>query len=297
MLMPANEFVTRLRTSLTRFHEEAATFMQSQENEPVAGSVAATERATYPRADSPLTVAAIASILIELVGEHVTAFVKMITEPVEPIACWTCVRSMLESSSIAAWLFEPGIDAQTRVGRSFAIRYEGLVQEVKFAKSANRPKAEVQKLEDHINDVENVAATLGFPRLKNKKNERSGIGQFMPSATDMIRQMLDEERTYRLLSAVAHGHFWAINKLSFTQGTESVSGGVSTTQIIKHSGTVEGYTYLSLCVARAFGLPLWSQCLYFGWDKVKLTALLETVYDEFLVANVIRFWRPKAETK
>ena len=32
----------------------------------------------------------------------------------------------------------------------------------------------------------------------------------MPSATEVIKLMLDEEVMYRILSAVAHGHNWAI---------------------------------------------------------------------------------------
>jgi hypothetical protein len=215
MTMTGNEFATVLRNALRGFHAEAAKFWQSHRPEPLAGSQAATEWTTYARPDSPRTVAAITSVLMESIGEHLTAFVKTITEPVEPIACWTCVRSMLESSSIAAWLVEPGIGAQTRVGRSFAIRYEGMDQQVKLARAMGWPAAEVQKIEDHIDDVEQVALGLGFPPLKNKNGERIGIAQRMPSATEMIKTMLDEELAYRLLSTVAYRHFWAINRLGF----------------------------------------------------------------------------------
>lgn len=37
----------------------------------------------------------------------------------------------------------------------------------------------------------------------------------MPGATDMISKVLHEEKAYRLLSGVAHGHSWAIAQLSF----------------------------------------------------------------------------------
>jgi hypothetical protein len=290
--MNGNEYVALLRKTLTRFHDEAGRFMQSQDIDPLPGSVAANERATYPRAESLFTVSGIVGLLIEAVGEHFTAFIKTITEPVEPIACWTCVRSMLESASIAAWLFDPAIDAQTRVGRSFAHRYEGMVQQVKFSKSLNRPADEVKKLEDQINEVENVAAGLGFPRLRNSKNERIGIGQHMPSATDIIKLMLEEERAYRLLSAVAHGHVWAIQQLGFRKGDTNVTDGVSLISLSKHSGTVEGFGYLAIRAAKALGLPIWNQCRYFGWDEARFTNLLESVYDEFKGTTAIRYWRP-----
>ena len=44
--------------------------------------------------------------------------VKTITEPMEPIACWTCIRSMLEPCARAAWMLDPSIDADTRIKRT-----------------------------------------------------------------------------------------------------------------------------------------------------------------------------------
>ncbi len=291
--MTGNEFVDLLRSSLTTFHDDVAAFVQSYGVDPLPGSVAATERATYARPESVFTVSAIAGILIESVAEHVTAFVKTITEPVEPIACWTCVRSMLESSSIAAWLYEPGIDVQVRVGRGFAHRYEGMEQQLRLSKAIGRLPADIKRDEQHVNDVENTAVAQGFPRLRNRKGERTGIGQVMPSATEIIKVMLYEEQAYRLLSAVAHGHYWAIQQLSFRQvpDTRPQAGGVATTPFKKHGGTVEGYAYLATRVAKAFGLPIWNQCLYFGWDKERLTAILESAYDRFKGKDAIRFWK------
>ena len=54
------------------------------------------------------------------------------------------------------------------------------------------------------------------PPIVNKKGKRLGIGQKMPSATEVVKLMLDEEEMYRLLSAVTHGHDWAIRGLGFS---------------------------------------------------------------------------------
>jgi hypothetical protein len=290
-----NEFVGLLRISLTRFRDEAEEYVRIHGFDPASGSAAATDRTTYPRPDSPLTVAAIASVLIESVGEHVTAFTKTITEPVEPIACWTCVRSMLESAAIAAWLFEPGIDIQTRVGRSFAHRYEGLEQQLKLVRAIGRSVAEVQQVEGHISDVEAVALRLGFRPVTNRSGERVGIGQRMPSATEMIKMMLDEDLAYRLLSAVAHGHFWAIQQLGFKEVLEPQPPTASALakSFEKHSGTVQGYTFLAMRALKSLALPLWNQCLYYGWDKERLAAVLESVYDQLHATQEVRFWRPE----
>jgi hypothetical protein len=196
--MTANEFVVALRNALTRIRDEVEQFLKSQGGDPAAGSIAAKERASYSRPESLHSATAIAVVLLESVSEHVTAFVKTITEPVEPIACWTCVRSMLESASIAAWLFDPGADAQTRVGRVFALRYEGMEQELKFMKAAGISAGDIKKLEDHIDDVEKIALGLGFSAVTNRKGERIGIAQQMPSATDIIVSV----RRIALLTAV-----------------------------------------------------------------------------------------------
>src|SRR5207249_6130508 len=140
-----------------------------------------------------------------------------------------------------AWLFEPGINVQTRVGRSFAIRYESMNQQLKFVRAIGLPATDVQKIEGQVNEVEKVALGLGFPSLKDKKGERIGISQPMPSATAMIKTMLDEELAYRLLSAVAHGHFWAIHQLGFRAvvPTAPPTSGVPMTAIEKHSGNIQ----------------------------------------------------------
>lgn len=294
MAMTGTEFVISLRGALTRLRDEFAAFMRSQGGEPAAGSQAAAERAAYPRPESLYTVSAIGAMLLESVAEHVTAFVKTITEPVEPIACWTCVRSMLESSAIAAWLFDPRIGAQERVGRAYAYRYEGLEQQVKFGRAANLPVGEVKKAEDLVDLLERDAANLGFVTVTDRTGRRTGVAQRMPSATDMIKAILDEEVAYRLLSAVAHAHVWAIQRLGFKAAAiqpAQPADGVQLTAMEKSSGSVEGYNFLVQRAAKSLALPLWNQCLYFGWQKDRLAGLLESVYDQMQALAAVRFWR------
>lgn len=142
MAMGATETVIALRDSLARLHDEAMQFVHDQGVDPMDGSIAATERATFPRPESLYSAATIGTMLLESVGEHVTTFIKTVTEPIEPIACWTCVRSMLESASIAAWLLDPRIDAVERVGRTFSYRYEGQEQQAKFGRAMGHSPAD-----------------------------------------------------------------------------------------------------------------------------------------------------------
>jgi hypothetical protein len=121
-----------MRDALFGFYDALGRFTQEHGFKYTDASQAATELASMSSSESLVTGMSIANHLIESGGEHVTAFAKTITEPMEPIACWTCVRSMLETCSLAAWLLDPAIDARTRVARIFALRYEGLEQQLKF---------------------------------------------------------------------------------------------------------------------------------------------------------------------
>jgi hypothetical protein len=98
------EYVIRMRDSLAHFDGQLARFIQEHGHEPRPGSIASNERSTFPDPERIITCWALWNYLTELGGEHVSLFCKSLTEPVEVIACFTCVRSMLESCAIAAWI-------------------------------------------------------------------------------------------------------------------------------------------------------------------------------------------------
>ena len=207
------DYLPEMREALSRFCNEIRSFHADHGNDLTPGSPAVHEKAVSPRPESLVTAWSQSALLIESGGEHVTAFVKTITEPMELIACRTCVRSMLESCALASWLLDPRINARTRVGRVFALRYEGMKQELKFVRATGGSGEDLQSLEKRSDEVEQVALKLGYPPIVNKKGKQLGIGQKMPSATEVVKLMLDEEEMYRLLSAVTHGHGWAIRGL------------------------------------------------------------------------------------
>lgn len=161
---------------------------RSRHQEP--GSQAESEQADARWSQEIINACSIGTQLLESGGEHLTLFLKTITEPVEPIACWTCIRSMLEPCAFSAWLFEPQIDCAARAGRVFALRYEGMDQELKFGRIARQPQAVLDSISERIEATERKAIALGFRPLRNKKRERTGIGIVMPSATAVIGLML-----------------------------------------------------------------------------------------------------------
>ena len=196
-LTPA--YLSVMREALSRFCDEIRSFHADYGNGFSPGSQAVHEQAASPRPQSLVTAWCQAALLIELGGDHITAFVKTITEPMEAFACLTCIRSMLEPCALASWLLDPRIDAHTRVGRVLALRYAGLEQQLKLiradAESENYLQ-EIQGTKDRIDEVEQDALETGYAPIAK-----------MPSATDVIKLMLDEESTYRIevLSNVVDG--------------------------------------------------------------------------------------------
>ena len=287
-------FVPALRETLSAFLNRCGELADANGNVPASTSQATQERTDSQRPESIVSAWSVASLLIENSADHISLFVKSIDEPIESLACWTSIRSMMEPCSIAAWLLDPQIDARARVSRVFALRYEGLTQQQKFARSINQPDAEIQKIGDRINDVEQAAVNLGYSTVLDRNGRRIGIGERMPGATDIIGDQLDDESTYRLLSAVAHGQHWAVRQLGFhsvDSNDNPDSVGNVPTQAFERTVNVNGIAFLGLHGALAFAHTLWNQYHYFGWNPDSIEELFERTFDRLSFNDSMRFWR------
>lgn len=214
----------------------------------------------------------------------------------KPIAPWTTCRAVLESSALASWLFDPAIDAQTRVGRSLAFQFEGLLQQLKYNDCVGDDCLSA-KVIARINEVERVAVGLGFPRLEDSKRRRTGIGQPKTTIVEIIRQTLNEEALYRALSGMVHAHAWALLQLGFrqthaepSQFIEQVEEKATVAAIQKY---LEPAAAAALCrdVTVFFAKAVWYKCQLFGWNLDDLANILEEASDSFAIREGQRFWR------
>lgn len=284
------EYIVQMRDSLTYFHEEVQRIADKQGLNPTTGSHAYIEHSTFSNPESIVSAWSIGNLLIEVGAEHLTGFVKLTTEPVEAIASWTCVRSMLESCALAAWLLDPAINAQSRVSRVFAIRWEGIEKQLTFMRTSGFSATEIATAELRLEEVERQALALGYCRVLDRKNRRAGVGEAMPKTTDSIVNVLDEGKMYRMLSAVTHGHHWAIRGLGYQEvGTIDFEGTVART--FQKSANIHGFALLGHCVMRSIARPLWNQWIYFGWRAIELEEILEKSADNLLMKDDRRFWR------
>ena len=169
-----------MREALFQFCGAIGIFCTDHGNKPKPGSPADHELAISPCPESLATAWCKAVQLIDSGREHVAAFVRTITEPVQPIVCWTCVRSMLEPCSLASWLLDPHIDAHTRVGRVFAIRYEGIEQYQKYVRLAGGSDEHLQRIKKRLDEMERDALKLGYSCIINKSVNGLGLVRKCP---------------------------------------------------------------------------------------------------------------------
>ena len=116
----------------------------------------------------------------------------------------------------------------------------------------------------------------------------------MPDPTSLVEKMLDEGGTYRILSAVEHGHEWVIRQLGFA-GPVPLQGSPASERIyvaqVRKTLKLNIVAWLGVTAARAFCVPVWRQFTYEGWDKDPLRELFETSFDRLRATEEIRFWR------
>ena len=279
----------KMISSLSTLHDKTASFFNKHNLEPVPGSRAILELDAF-RKKSVQTAYSQGNILIEVSADQLIALFKSLTEPVLTIAPYTSARANLESSALASWFLDADIDAKERVQRSFAFRFEGLSQQVKFARTSG---LDAKKIMNRIDDVEKLALSLGFPQVKDRRGRRIGIGQQFPKMTDLIGSVLDEESSYRLLSAFTHAHSWAIQQLSFIQtknNSDKNSNFSSDTTHFEKTLKPEATIFICNKSAYAFSRALWNKVQLYGYKLSDFKEILNEVFDDLRFSSAARFW-------
>lgn len=276
---------------LKKLHGDLGKFVKSQSYSPGVGSKAACELAEKFGTEFLHAVQSKGGIQRENTADHVTALLKTLGEPIETVAPWTCVRAALEMSTLSSWFLEPNITVQERVARGFAHRFQGLVEQQKFSKCAGLDSQSVGR---RIEKVEADAMALGFPKMVDGRGSRIGIGRLMPSKTDLIDEVFKKAETYRLLSALAHGHDWAIQAMSFRvvpdMKVEPAGDGVHL-NVIEKAISPNALAYLGILAAEVLSRPIWFQAIYYGWDNRPLVDIFERNFDCMGASKQVRCWQ------
>jgi hypothetical protein len=261
-------------SALQEFLDQSSVIWNAQDGKPAPNSQAALELANFSRPESIATAFSQAAMLFEAATDYSMALIKTLTEPAVAVAPWSCARCILETSALAAWLWDTKIAAIQRAQRSLALVYEGLEQKRKFATIANSD-IDPNKVLQQIDEFEKVAQGLGFPAIIDKKNKRSGIARPMPSDTEIVKLMLDKESNYRLLSAMLHGHIWALQSLGFitVKENQNIFESVRGAYFEKHL-TYLSIRYLCTEAVTSLSVPILMKFKLFGWDAKTMGSLI-----------------------
>jgi len=97
----------------------------------------------------------------------------------------------------------------------------------------------------------------------------------MPPTTDLIKDYLGEEAAYRLLSAMAHAHPWALGKLAFSAVRADQPKSLQKTL---HIGAI---AYMARLAFKASEAPIVDKCVLFGWPTGAISASFQGAIHEF----------------
>jgi len=201
---------------------------------------------------------------------------RAITEPVLVFPAWVCVRALLEASASAAWLLDPGIDADTRVRRSYSLRFEGLSQQKKIAHTQGDTKV-VADITKRVDELAAEAAGLGFKVRPDKHAAAIGIDPQFPGPTELVKDVLGEDVLYRIASGVAHSHDYAITQLAYKRDDSrrvDHPGAVGNEVTVTKHMSFEQMFVLYSQAAEKFTVPVRHLTQLFGWDINRLGSIV-----------------------
>jgi hypothetical protein len=242
--------------------------LESEGPDPLEGSLAKKQMAADPWASDVRNAFFQATLLIEISSDHILSFRRAIIEPVLPTAAWASVRGVLETSALSAWLLDPNVDSSGRAARSYGLRYEGLVEQEKFARSVGDDKA-LRQATERIEQVVQQAMEHGHEPLVDKRGRQYGLGTRLPSMTELAASELDAEPQYRLLSAMLHGHHWATQQLSFAPAADREQF------LLEKSISPIAILYLAQRAVLYLAAPLRRKFDLYGWKRRALDSHLD----------------------
>jgi hypothetical protein len=283
MQLTSSDDIDRMRLALRALLDDTAAFVNDVGPYPVAGSIADCEQRNGGASKQTEAAYLQGNLLFESAADHVAALIRLLVAPVTTVAPWTCVRGGLEAAAIACWLMADSISPEERVSRSFAYRHEGLSQQVRLGRAIG-DKPACEKTARRINEVEAKAKSLGYPEIVDRNGRRIGIGQQMPHMTSLVGSALGEEELYRILSAMAHGHSFALIRLGF------FAPDAASPTFLKKGMNPDAAAMLIVTSADIVAKPLWARSVLLGHDTGRLKSLLLARYREIGLAESRHFW-------
>jgi hypothetical protein len=286
------ESIKNMLSSSETFIDKSAKIVNKYLYGPMPNSQASHELDVFPIRELVVDVLARASLCFESAADHLIAYICTLKEPAKTLSPYTCIRSLMESSALALWLFDTNIDVRARVGRCFGYRYKEFTEQLKFLESDKLNSSDSQNQINNMNlrivEIENKAISLGYPQL-SKNGKITGIATHMPEIVRLIRLTLNSESEYRMLSGVAHCYLWATRQVGF-QIVEVMDDRRQIIKALEKHAHPEMIVFGINLAIPTFAKVFWEMGKLLGWDIQEISELLDQTFNSIGFNMNQRFW-------
>jgi hypothetical protein len=238
------------------------------------GSIAFDEIESSDHPEKLSTAFSQGSLMIEVTMDHFSSLTRSISQPVLTISPWTTIRSLMESSAIGLWLMETEIGHRERIIRSLKFRCEGLLQQKKFARTAGED-TDYEQVNQRYTEVLFESESFGLELYRDKEGKIKRLRKQIPSNTTLISNYLNLETEYRLFSAIAHAHPWALHALSFKNAD------IPNRLLLEKDLSIEAIQYIGVLVFSICKAPILQKCRLFGWPDKGFNELFDDTQSNF----------------
>ena len=277
---------------LERIPSEMLSLGNADKGLPVVGSQAEREQAALPALQAPSTAFTYAGVQLVAAGNSLIALRRALTEPALSLAPWGLARSVLELSSVAAWLLEPDIPAEERARRAFNVRVRDIRREGQYLRSLAPTSSSVidalQHLKSRLDEIAQQAGTLGF----KANNDGAGWLRFVgnagvPGTTTLTSDIFGQSEVWHLLSGAEHGRFWALLGLGMRRVPQNPAPAVSSAE---ESLSIASALWLIVYPLAWFTRVAWNRAALAGWALSQLATLLAEAAHLLELQPAHHFW-------
>lgn len=172
----------------------------------------------------------LAAASLRAVIDHLVTWHHVVSSGFSPTyAHLSLIRTAHESSWLAYWLMEPGIDAATRLARGVAAQWDDYDERRKIEEALGVPQYQppAKSAADRLSDLKVEAAARGLTRLN--KNSQPVLATPLLSAVELFDKYEPSPHgrgsyLYRLYSGYAHGKQWALTQGARAAGPSDAAG-------------------------------------------------------------------------
>ncbi|MBL8854813.1 MAG: hypothetical protein JNK57_12675 [Planctomycetaceae bacterium] len=256
---------------------------------PEAGSQGAAEFSDVRFKSHVVNAISNSDLLTEVCFDYLAAGVQLFNQSAfTPFAFAANSRASMECAARSKWLMSPDCDARRRSERSLRARFVCVVENMKTSKTLTTDPASVDKYKAIIDTLRGQATTLGV-KLDSKRLLA------LPSATDLIREMLGAESVYKFLSGAAHGHFYALRELGMhIPATDTIAPDEHGFVKVSHEVNSDLVAISSITLAESFANCVWYNAKYRLKSTLQIEEQIDTGFDIVQHPETRRFWRSRS---